>query len=257
MDKLSEETTQKIDAYWSSALGCRLEDLTTPGLALIARTGLGEYHGILLFARGNSLVVSVPPSRMNVLRERFKDLTPADLQSTEKLKSLIQYPVEEIVGPAYLGYVDAGTFQAKPQTGARMLTVDDNTEFEKLREACPPEDWEYGGSYLGEHALAGQFAPDGSLLAMAGYSVWNHSIAHISVLTHPAHRGFGLGSGVVNSITTHALQQGLIPQYRTLCRNQPSMSIATSLGFRLYAYSTAVRLQRPRNTPVEVLPDDA
>ena len=40
----------------------------------------------------------------------------------------------------------------------------------------------------------------------------------------------------------HALSAGLVPQYRTLKANAPSMKIAQRIGFSEYGFSVYVRL---------------
>jgi hypothetical protein len=47
---------------------------------------------------------------------------------------------------------------------------------------------------------------------------------------------------VVSAIAQHALENGLILQFRTLEANTSSVAIALTLGFELYARTIAVRL---------------
>ena len=82
---------------------------------------------------------------------------------------------------------------------------------------------------------------NGELIALAGYETWGGTIAHISIVTHPSHRNQGAGRTAVAGVTQHALRAGLLPQYRTLQSNQPSIRIAEALGFSAYATSMAVR----------------
>ena len=96
-------------------------------------------------------------------------------------------------------------------------------------------------SASGDAPVAGTFAA-GVLAAIAGYEVWGDAIAHISVVTHPAHRGRGLGAAAVSRIAAEALERGLLAQYRTLEANASSLAIADRLGFQPYARSLAVRL---------------
>ena len=79
-------------------------------------------------------------------------------------------------------------------------------------------------------------------MALAGYELWGEHIAHIAVVTHPEHRGQRYGTCVVSLLAETVLTQGLIPQYRTLCANAPSIAIATALGFVAYSENLAVRL---------------
>jgi predicted GNAT family acetyltransferase len=69
-------------------------------------------------------------------------------------------------------------------------------------------------------------------------------IAHISIITHPDHRGLSLGRSAVAHLAGRAIAAGLLPQYRTLESNQASMRVAELLGFRSYATSVSIRLNR-------------
>jgi len=119
---------------------------------------------------------------------------------------------------------------------------DDAPAVAALRAACREDEWEHGGSDVGQHPAFGVFVDD-QLAALAGYEIWGGTIAHISVITHPAHRGRGFGAAAVAHITAHALAAGMLPQYRTLDSNQPSMRIAATLGFHRYATSLAMRME--------------
>jgi predicted GNAT family acetyltransferase len=97
------------------------------------------------------------------------------------------------------------------------------------------------GGLVGECPASGVFA-GGDLVALAGYEVLGSTIAHISVITHPAFRGRGFGRSTVSHLARVALAAGLVPQYRTLESNRASIRVAESLGFVHYASSVAVRL---------------
>jgi predicted GNAT family acetyltransferase len=83
------------------------------------------------------------------------------------------------------------------------------------------------------------------LVALAGCEVWGGGIAHISVISHPRYRGKGYAGAVVSTLTATVLAQGLVPPYRTLESNTPSMHVAHRLGFVRYGVSMAVRLRQP------------
>ena len=89
-------------------------------------------------------------------------------------------------------------------------------------------------------AAVGVFRGD-ALAALASYKLWGDRIAHIAIVTHPAHRGGGLGKAAVSAMSRVALERGLVAQYRTLCANTPSMGIARALGFQRYATTLSIR----------------
>jgi RimJ/RimL family protein N-acetyltransferase len=84
-------------------------------------------------------------------------------------------------------------------------------------------------------------ANDGPIGSLASYAVWDR-LAHISVITGGSQRGRGSGRAVVALAARHALDAGLVPQYRTLHSNAPSMALGRRLGFREYGLSIYVRL---------------
>ena len=140
------------------------------------------------------------------------------------------------VGPAYIGYA---TTVAPPPHPVRMLTPEDAGAILAMQQACDPTEWDHGSSSP-EDLCAGVFVGE-ALVAFAGYEVWSQSIAHISIVTHPGFRGRGFGRSAVGYLAQHALEAGLLAQYRTLASNHASIRIAESLGFQPFAESRAVR----------------
>ena len=143
-----------------------------------------------------------------------------------------------ILGPAYVGYADTVPSLA---TSARAVTNADFSAVAALEIACGPEEWEHGGCDVAEQPASGVFIR-GTLAALAGYEVWGGTIAHICVVTHPAFRGRGHATAAVAHLAARALQAGLVPQYRTLLSNAPSMRVARKLGFAQYGSTIAARL---------------
>jgi GNAT superfamily N-acetyltransferase len=152
--------------------------------------------------------------------------------------------VDRIIRPAFLGYVDGATFRALAPNTARPLGASDAAHVAELRAACGAVEWEHGGSELGQNPAAGVYMSE-RLVALAGYEVWGGGMAHVSVISHPRYRGKGYAGAVVSTLTATVLAQGLVPQYRTLESNTPSMHVAHRLGFVRYGVSMAVRLRQP------------
>ena len=89
----------------------------------------------------------------------------------------------------------------------------------------------------------GRCVVTGELTALAGDATWNDEIAHIAVVAAPYWRGAGHATAAVAAAARHAIDAGLLPQYRTLVANEPSMAIARRLGFERYGSSVFVRLR--------------
>jgi GNAT superfamily N-acetyltransferase len=235
-------TLDALNAYWQTFFGCAMpQQRDLPQTLVVPHVGLGTYHGIFLFRRQHTLMVSVPPALVGSHAMHLATLTVADVADPATLITRVGLPIERLIGPACIGYADAHTFQPCHAGPVRLLTPRDATAFHTFRTACPAIAWEHGGSAFGEEPLAGYFRAD-QLVALAGYEVWGTTIAHIAVVTHPQHRGRGYGKAVVSFLSATVLQDQRIPQYRTLYSNTPSMQIARDLGFVAYADSVALRL---------------
>ncbi len=241
LSQLSVQTLATIDRYWVSSLGCPPPYLHEDGIHIVPLPVADDYWGILVFRRGAAVVVTVPAVLHTALEPALRRIRAADLDDEEAIRAIVEHPIDRIVGPAYLGYADRGTFLPMPDPETRLLQATDVDAVERLRVACSTTDWEHGGSTAGQQPAVGRFLA-GELVALASWEVWDGTIAHIYVVTHPAHRRRGYGKAVVSAIAAEALARGLVPQYRTLERNLPSVGIALALGFRQYATTLAVRL---------------
>ncbi len=147
-----------------------------------------------------------------------------------------------VVGPASIAYGKIDGFNLSSASIPRRLTPADATAVARLREACSEEEWEHGGSDQTKGPTFGAFDQTGRLCALAGYEIWNSQIAHLSIVSASDCRGHGLGQAAVAFATQDAVRAGLIPQYRTLIANTPSMAIARRLGFEDYGFTVYVRL---------------
>jgi GNAT superfamily N-acetyltransferase len=165
-------------------------------------------------------------------------VAPGSLLTADNMASHFASKGFRVIGPAFIGYATDIPFI---HGDARCLNELDRGLVGSLQSACSGTEWEHGGSDPGSDPFSAVVI-DGTLAALAGYEVWAESIAHISVLTHPAFRGRGLGRQVVGHLANRAIDAGLVAQYRTLKTNVTSMKIAATLGFQTYATSVAIRL---------------
>lgn len=197
---------------------------------------LADYNGIFALFREGRAMVSLPAERFDELSRRLPagPLQPGSWAAAFRGLGL------RVIGPAFIGYAE----MMPPGCGdaAREVRAEDSDAVARLQAACDPEEWDHGGSDPGEVPCSGVFTAEGELAALAGYEVWSGVIAHISIVTHPEHRGCGHGREAVAHLAKRALAAGLSPQYRTLEANEASMRIARALGFHHYASSVAVRL---------------
>ena len=241
------EILAAADDWWSQELGCSVAELRPSATRVQEHGGrLKDFLGIWILALGDHPVISLPPVAL-ALSARATAWTRAQLAAPGNLLadlgSLGAGRVERIVGPAPISYGLEGLY-LEDAARARVLTAADAPALEQLRAACGNDDWDHGGS---EHAAAGALFGtfDGArLVAVASYQVWGDRIAHIAIATAPAWRGRGFGKAAVALAARRALEQGLVPQYRTLRSNTASMAIGKHLCFIEYGFSVAIRLRR-------------
>ncbi len=232
------------DRWWVRDFDCAPSELRPGGTVVQEHRGtLVGSTGIWILAVGAHPRVSMPPPAIDLLRDRAAQWTRALVEDPATLADQLRaVAVDRIVGPAFIGYGTEATLKIGQADGARDLTSDDAAAVEALRAACEDEAWDHGGSSHGDVPTFGAFDEGGALGALAGYKTWGGEIAHIAIVSAPHARGRGFGAAAVARAAQHALSAGLLPQYRTLMSNAPSMAIARRLGFQAYGVSVFVRL---------------
>ena len=242
---LSLPTLDLLDDYWAGFLGVPRERLRPGEPLLVAHAAeLGDYAGMYAQSFGGAApVVSLPAAVLARFGSAAVAAAAGGLVDDGRWSRVFGGALERVVGPAEIRYADAATLRAVGgDTSARLLAMADAAALEGLRRACSETEWAHAGSRSVEHPAAGVFV-DGELAAVAGYEVWGGRIAHVGVVTHPGHRGRGLGASAVEHVVRAAVDTGLVPQYRTLASNVPSLRIADRLGFVPYAVSLAARVR--------------
>ena len=233
---LDESIISTASAFWASNLGCTPQELFAEPLRILPHAeGWADYHGVFALLRGGMAVASVPPGSADTLRSLLSGLFQGC--SPDRFAAALAPVAAKVIGPTYIGYATTISLPAHP---VRALGTEDAAAIRTLRQACDPTEWEHGSSLSGQSA-SGVFV-EGELVAFAGYAVWGDSIAHVSIITHPAFRGRGYGRTAVAHLAGRALRAGLLPQYQTLASNRASVQLAESVGYQAYATSMSVRL---------------
>lgn len=241
---LAPATLDIVDGYWAGFLGVPRSRLRPPRpLAVPHAAELSDYRGIYVQAFGAAPLVSLPAELLVPCGQAAAEAASQGLgEDADRWHAVFGERVDRLVGPAAISYADAGTFRDPPSDAEmRPLTEADRPALDELRRAMPSVEWDHGSGDLDGLPVFGAFA-DGVLAARAGYEVWDGRIAHLGVVTHPAHRGRGLGAAVFAFAARAALDAGLVAQHRALQSNTQSMRIARRLGFVPCATSLAVRL---------------
>ena len=232
------------DPWWAGDFACDPSDLRPAKAHVQAHAGrMAGATGIWILVVGEAPLVSLPPSLMVQLAASARAWSNTLVADPAALAEALEgVSFSKIVGPAWIGYPTEGSRHRMPASRARVLTQGDMGAVARLRSLCAAEAWEHGGSDPASMPTFGTWSDPGELVALAGYKVWGESIAHIYVVTAPAHQGRGHASAVVSCAAQHALQAGLLPQFRTLASNEAAMRVAMRLGFETYGFSVYVRV---------------
>lgn len=149
-------------------------------------------------------------------------------------------PVDDVLGPASLAYVDEGGFVAAPGSATVERLPAGDAGVRALLDAA--DEAEAGESGLREILSDAFVLREGrKVVAVAGYRPWLDTAAHVSVLTAVHRRGEGLAKAVASAAVADALECGLLPQWRA--RPEASRRVARALGFDEVGAQVSVRLR--------------
>jgi GNAT superfamily N-acetyltransferase len=236
---------QAVVAFWAAHLGCSAVQLAQPSTSVV-RNGpdLASYRGATVLFRLPACVLAVPDDWYEPVASSVGHRPPSEVFDVILLRQVFGAAVDQVIGPAWLGYADASDFRPAPTMGARLLTDQDLPELRRLATACGPTAWEHSGIDPARPPVFGCFADD--VLAAAGMlAPWGDRLLQVGIVTHPGYRGRGYGKAVVSAMTAHGLAAGGVVQFRTLQANLPSVGIARVLGFQRFAQTLAIRLTLP------------
>lgn len=236
---MNDKTRRVADAFWAHDLGAESGFATLPVSCTVQRL----YNGVQIFRRDGAIVIAVPPEKHEHIRDSLSGLSPDELFSVEWLQRVLGPDIEGIRGPAEVFYADETSFRPADTMQARALSQSDLPAYRILEDALDPKDSEDSGFSSGKFPAFGVF-PDDVLCAAASYSVWEPSIAHIIVATHPQHRRRGFAKAAVSALAEDAMGRGLVLQWQTVVWNTNSLALARDLGFEHYCSKIFARCRR-------------
>ncbi|SED80084.1 Protein N-acetyltransferase, RimJ/RimL family [Streptomyces sp. 2224.1] len=207
-------------------------------IAVSAASGLCPPAWAGIVRLGDAALITVPDETEALLCRRALVDTPVEsLMRPSTLRALL--PVVDVLGPAALAYLSKDDFRAQ-FGGAEVGCLPPGHEgLRALAELVGPEDAaESGIDEADSPVFVVRNAPE--VVAAAGYRRWPASTAHLCVLTAPQRRGHGLARQVASGAVAHALDAGLLPQWRA--RPAASRRVAAALGFREIGGQLSVRL---------------
>ena len=236
---MNDKTRRVVEAFWAHDLGAESGFASLPVSCTVQRL----YNGVQIFRRDGAIVIAVPPEKHEYIRGTLRGLSPQELFSVEWLQRVLGPDVEKILGPAEVFYADETSFCPADTMLARSLSQSDLPAYRTLEGALAPKESEDSGFSSGKFPAFGVFSDD-VLCAVTSYSVWEPSIAHIIVATHPEHRRRGFAKAAVSVLAEHAMGRGLILQWQTVSWNTNSLALARDLGFEHYCSKIFARCRR-------------
>lgn len=237
---ISPDTLKKVDGYWAGYFGCTEADLNGKDTKVFTHAALGTFDGALVFRRKDACVVSVPATTPDIERAKLRAAKPEEAFNAAFLAKTFVISSDKVTGPAWVGVADKGGF--KPvKSEARLLTSKDEAAMRELAEGCGETAWKQSKIAVDRLTNFGLFA-GGKLVAASGYLNMGGLLAYIGVITHPGHRGKGYARMVASASMSHALDNHLLPMWRTLDAHASAVKLAGTLGFEKYAATLDVQL---------------
>jgi GNAT superfamily N-acetyltransferase len=236
---MKDTTREIVESFWTHDLGL---DADPPGQPEIRCSVQHLYNGVQMLRRANHLVVAVPAALRDRIQGSMQGRSIDELFSADWLRSALGEHAVRILGPAEVQYADETTFRPPDTLGARKLLQEDLAACRLLRAALNDKEAEESGFSADITPSFGAF--EGSTIcAAANYSVWEPSIAHITVATHPEYRRRGFAKAAIGALAEEALNRGLILQWRAVAWNSNSLALARDLGFEHYCSTLFARLR--------------
>jgi GNAT superfamily N-acetyltransferase len=230
---LSDKNKSTAEKFWLAELGVQS---FPPGIHVQSHDPSALWDladRAVFFKHANGVFITLTPKDLLNLRDAFKSSTAAPVDIF--ISGMASKGTIVGNGPAYVGYLDC------LQGAESLICLVDRVDSRVQTIAKQyPNDWDVFG--LADQSR-GPFAviEDGRILGLSHYEIWGGVIAHIGVVTVPSARGRGVGELVVRQAAQDALRNGLLPQYRTLWANTPSIRIAEKMGFCHFATTVVVR----------------
>jgi hypothetical protein len=242
-----------VDRYWAEWLGCTVPDLRPTSTRVHAHgPGLADYDGTFVLLAGGAPVISLPPALVPALEPvaRRWSAEQSVIPSPSRRPHLPVRDVARVVGPAWVGYADAGTLAAPAGVRARLLTGADAPQWRRCAPRAPPRSGSTGDTRsrrgpppAPSPAPPRRFTSGPGRVHLLGQSPGPHQRGHA-----PGPPRARVRARRRRRAASHALEAGLVPQYRTLEANAAARALAASVGFAAHLTTVAVpyRVAQPR-----------
>lgn len=229
----------QVQAMWRDLTTARLGFLNHDLVYAATESHRAAPEGWVAIVRlGVQVVVAGPSAQLDRIDVNTRQSWPTQLVQAEHLDEFVR-PMHTL-GPARL-YYGAPAMASPAAATVGPLVVDDARVSAVLADATHDErdesaiDDTTSGVFLALTA-------DGIPGAVAGWRVWPHEVAHVSVLCARSHRRTGVGFAAAHRALTAAVAAGLLPQWRVREGNLPSIALAERLGMRHVGDQFSIRL---------------
>lgn len=207
--------------------------IAPPGWVGAIRLGVGS-------VAAGALIAAPDEPQAALVRDTLGTALPEQATDRPAWGSLWPSDPGRILGPAELAYVDAPDFAPRDGEPVDVVTLAD------VKDAIAALERDAGTDDVNEVGITDATSPlfviwrAATVAAVCAYGPWVGRLAHMMVLTHPDHRGHGLAKRAATEASRHALDAGLIPQWRA--RVPASQAVARSLGYTTVGAQLSLRI---------------
>ena len=234
----------RVRDLWSGLAGAAVSFPVEPGVVVATSPGsrLAPPGWVGIVRIGDAAVATAATARdAELLREVLVPLGVPAITDPLRLRGML--PVADVLGPAWLAYLDPDCFRAAEQSDAIDRLPPDHPDLLAMLEGVADADAsESGITEITSEVFVAYHR--GQVVAAAGWRRWPDEVAHLGVLTAPQARDRGLGRAVASATTAQALDAHLLPQWRA--RPEPSRRIAAALGYQKVGAQISFSLDRRR-----------
>ena len=207
--------------------------IAPPGWVGTIRLGAGS-------VAAGALITTPDEPQAALVRDTLGTVLPDQATDQPAWGALWPSDPGRIMGPAELAYLDAPDFAPRDGEPVDVVALADvESAIAALERDAGPDD-------VNEVGITDATSPlfviwrAATVAAVCAYRPWVGRLAHMMVLTHPEHRGYGLAKRAATEASRHALDAGLIPQWRA--RVPASQAVARSLGYATVGAQLSLRL---------------
>ncbi|MFC9436517.1 GNAT family N-acetyltransferase [Nocardia sp. NPDC057030] len=229
----------RVRALWEGLAAAPVSFTSVPSVVVSPKALICPPGWVGIVALHGQAIVTAPSSAAAaVIRAAVAQLSVADLTVPDILGEAL--PLAEVLGPAALAYVGEDGFRPAPRNSLAVESLPaEHPDLRTLEVRSGDQDAaESGLDEITSPAFTIRAGAD--LIAAAGYHIWPGRTAHLSVLTAPDRRGRGLARVAASAAVAHALDAGLLPQWRA--RPPQSRRVAAALGFRELGTQLSIKL---------------